>query len=201
MLSLINNREYKTKRFFNILAIVLTFAFLSGCASKIPHMVVSDYAKRGLRLVAVMPVSNKTSDDKAASMLRGKILDAMYLKGYPKIPFGIIGERIAKVDKASLSDVKILGGVLGVDALMFVTLEESYRSVTLLFASTALSAVFQMRDVKTGEVLWETKYSTGERNFDITRKRVDLKSVQVFEPLMQQIVDKVMETLPDGPDL
>lgn len=197
----IRESRHNKKMLFNALAVVITALVFSGCASKIPHMVVSDYAKRGLRLVAIMPVSNKTSDDKAASMLRGKILDAMYQKGYPKIPFGVIDERIAKLDNASMSDAKTLGGMLGVDAVMFITLQESYRSVTLLFASTALSADFQMRDVKTGGVLWETKYRTGEKNFDITRKRVDLKSVQVYEPLMQQIVDKTMETLPDGPDL
>lgn len=178
----------------------MTFLLLSGCASKIPHTVVADYTKRGLRLVAVMPVINKTPDEKAASMLRGKILDAMYQKGYPKIPFGVIDERIARLDKASAGDVRILGGVLGVDALMFVTLEECYRSVTLSFARTALSAGFQMRDAKTGAVLWETRHSTGERNFGITRKSAERKSVEVFEPLMQQIVDKTMETLPDGPD-
>lgn len=196
----INGKKHGRRRFLNVLAMTMTFLFISGCASKIPHTVVSDYTKRGLRLVAVMPIVNKTSDEKSASMLRGKILDAMYQKGYPKIPFGVIDERIARLDKSSAGDARILGGVLGVDALMFITLEQSDRSVTLFFARTAFSAGFQMRDAKTGAVLWETKYSTGERNFGITRKSAEMKSVEVFEPLMQQIVDKTMETLPDGPD-
>lgn len=121
----------------------MTFLFLSGCASKIPHTVVSDYTKRGLRLVAVMPIANKTSDEKSASMLRGKVLDAMYQKGYPKIPFGVIDERIARLDKASAGDARILGGVLGVDALMFITLEQSDRSVTLFLPARPFLPVFK----------------------------------------------------------
>ena len=39
-----------------LLLLFLAVLFLAGCATKIPHVIVSDYTKRGARLIAVMPV-------------------------------------------------------------------------------------------------------------------------------------------------
>jgi len=180
------------------IVIAAALIFLAGCGGKIPHMVVPDYNKRGARLVAVLPVVNKSSDERAAAMLREKVLEALFQKGYPKIPFQVIDEKISKNDVADFDKVKDL---LGVDAVMLITLEQCSRSVTLMYARVYVAATFILRSVKTGEVLWEVKYQTGERNFGVTRKGAELKSVQAYEPTLQEVVDRAMDTLPDGPDL
>jgi len=196
-LSLLKNRMI-SECLYKGFAAAMVLALLSGCASKIPHMLVPDFNKRGVRLVAVMPVVNKSSDERAAVMLREKVLEALFLKGYPKIPLQIIDDKIPNNESADLNKARDL---LNVDAVMLITLEECTRSVTLLFAKTSVAASFELRNVKTGEVLWEVRHRTGERNFDITRKRAELKSVQVYEPTIQEVVDRAMDTLPDGPDL
>jgi hypothetical protein len=178
--------------------IVASLIFLAGCGGKIPHMVVPDYNKRGTRLIAVMPVVNKSSDEKAATMLREKVLEALFQKGYPKIPFQVIDDKISKND---VTDFHKARNALGVDAVMLITLEKCSRSVTLMYARVYVAASFMLRDVKTGDVLWEVKYDTGERNFGITRKGAELKSVQAYEPTLQEVVDRTIDTLPDGPDL
>ena len=55
-----------------------------------------------------------------------------------------------------------------------------------------------MYNVRTGERLWSTSYQVSESNVDITRDRLRMKSTQVFESALQRIVNKAMETLPDG---
>ncbi len=161
-------------------------------------MLVADYGKRGIRLIAVMPVVNKSQDEKAAAMLRDKTLEALFQKGYPKIPFQVIDEKIQPKD---ISDLNKMRDLLGVDAVMLITLEQSSRSMTLTYARTYIEASFVMRNAKTGEVLWEVKYHTGDRNIDVSKKRAELKSVQSYEPMIQEVVDRAVETLPDGPDL
>jgi len=187
-----------SSRFYKWFVVAAGLALLLACAGKIPHMLVADYGKRGIRLVAVMPVVNKSQDDKAARMLREKTLDALFQKGYPKIPFQVIDEKIQPSDVADLNKARDL---LGVDAVLQITLEQCFRSVTLTYVRTYMEASFVLRNVKTGEVLWEVKYHTGERNIDITKKRAELKSVQSYEPMIQEVVDRAVETLPDGPDL
>lgn len=184
--------------FYKGFVVTMVLVLLSGCAAKIPHMLVPDYNKRGTRLIAVMPVINKSSDEKAAAMLREKVLEALFLKGYPKIPLQVIDDKIPNNSNPDLNKVRDL---LNVDAVMLITLEECTRSVTLLFAKTSIEVYFELKNVKTGEVLWEVRHRAGERNFDITKKKAELKSVQVYEPTMQEVVDRAIDTLPDGPDL
>jgi hypothetical protein len=185
-------------RYYKWVIVAAGLALLLACAGKIPHMLVADYGKRGIRLIAVMPVVNKSQDEKAATMLREKTLEALFQKGYPKIPFQVVDEKIRPNDIADLNKARDL---LGVDAVMQITLEQCFRSVTLTYARTYIEASFVLRNVKTGEVLWEVKYHTGERNIDITKKRAELKSVQSYEPMIQEVVDRAVDTLPDGPDL
>jgi hypothetical protein len=187
-----------SKCFCKGFAVIMALMLLLGCAAKIPHMIVPEYNKRGTRLIAVMPVINKSSDEKAAAMLREKVLEALFQKGYPKIPLQVIDDKIPANGNPDLNKVRDL---LNVDAVMLITLEECTRSVTLLFAKTYVAASFVLKNVKTGEVLWEVRHRAGERNFDVTRKGAELKSVQVYEPIMQEVVDRSMDTLPDGPDL
>jgi hypothetical protein len=89
---------------------------------------------------------------------------------------------------------------LGVDAVLYVTLQECETNFVMLYATTSVTATFDLRSAKTNESLWKTKYSIRERNLDITRERLRMKSCQVFEPAMEEILAKAMETLPLGPD-
>jgi hypothetical protein len=199
---------YKNRRilkYYPFILIILT-CLMSGCAKKIPHFITPEYEKRGIRLVAVLPVSNQSKNLEASSMFRDKILDAIYFKGYPKIPLNVIDEKLSKMYKGyqqpSVESVapRSVGELLGVDAVLYVTLKECDTSYMLLYATTSVSATFDLRNARTNDSLWSTKYSVTERNFEISRERLRMKSCQVFEPAMQEILNKVMLTLPEGPD-
>jgi hypothetical protein len=188
-------------KMFRFVFILLGLILLAGCAGKIPHTLVPEYAKRGTRLVAVLPVRNMESDAGTASMLRVKLIEELYFKGYPKISPQGIDERLAAVPAggANLSP-QLLGEMLHVDAVLYTTLKEGLKPVTLLYSPVAIDAEFDLKSVRTGESLWRVRHRAVHRNYGLSRKSLELKSCQVYEPVIQELLNKALETLPDGPD-
>jgi hypothetical protein len=184
------------------LSLFLAVLFLAGCAAKIPHAIVSDYNKRGTRLIAVMPVGGNSPDQKSADMLRGKLVEELYFKGYPKIPVNVIDEKLATLStkQGEKLDPKMVGEVLKVDAVLYSKLTESGMGSGIFYAGTAVGAEFELRSAKTGESLWRVQYRVIQRNYGFSRKQLELKSSQVYEPAIQELVNRALETLPDGPD-
>ena len=186
---------------FRLILFFLGLIFLAGCAGKAPHLLVPDYGKQGTRLVAVLPVRNMEFDAGTASVLRAKLIEELYFKGYPKIPPKWIDERLAAVpvDGGNLSP-QLLGKMLNVDAVLYTTLKEGRTSVTLLYSPVAVDAEFELKSARTGESLWRVHYRAVHRNYGFSRKSLELKSCQVYEPAIQEVLNRALETLPDGPD-
>lgn len=185
-----------------LLRLLLAVFFLAGCAAKIPHVIVSDYDKRGTGLIAVLPVGNGIPDQKSAAMLRTKLIEELYFKGYPKIPLKVIDEKLATLPRGSGQrvDPKAVGAMLNVDAVLYPTLKESGMGRGIFYAATAVEAEFELLSAKTGERLWHVQYRVIYRNYGFSRRQVELKSSQVYEPALQEVVNRALETLPDGPD-
>ena len=187
-------------RGFHPLFFLMGFILLAGCAGKIPHMLAADYAENKPRLIAVMPVRNMVQDDRTASVLREKLIEELYFKGYPKIPSKWIDERpAASPEKGANRSPKSLGESLMVDALLYTTLWEGLKPVTLLYSSVAVDAEFELKSVKTGESLWRVRHRAISRNYGFSRKSLELKTWQEYESVIQEVLNRVMETLPDGP--
>ena len=187
-------------RGFHPLFFLMGFILLAGCAGKIPHMLAADYAENKTRLIAVMPVRNMVQDDRTASVLREKLIEELYFKGYPKIPSKWIDERLAAFPENAVNrSPKSLGESLMVDALLYTTLWEGLKPVTLLYSSVAVDAEFELKSVKTGESLWRVRHRAISRNYGFSRKSLELKTWQEYESVIQEVLNRVMETLPDGP--
>lgn len=177
------------------------FFFFVGCAAKIPHVIVPDYSKRGTRLVAVMPVENSQAGPEAARMLRAKLIEELYFKGYPKIPPKLVDERLAEISTAGrAASPQSVGEMLRVDAVLYATLKEGMATATLFYAPTTVDVELEMKSAVTGESLWRVQYRAVRRNYGFSRKHLELKISQVFESAIQEVVDRALETLPDGPD-
>ena len=192
---------YKIKNVFFLLVIV---CFICSCGSKKPLAVVPDNGETAPRLVAVLVIDNKTSDTQAARILREKLLEELYFKGYPKIPLDIVDEKLTKIYKnnagGKMPPPKAIGELLGVDAVMYCTLTEWKTSYIYFYAPTTVAASFELRSAKTGETLWKKRYRVVKRNYGFSQKGLEMKSCQVYEMAAQEVVEKVMVTLPDGPD-
>lgn len=184
----------------------LVFLF-GGCGPKVPHMIIPDYGKTKIRLVALLPVDNKTNDQTAARMVREKMFEELYFKGYPKIPLKVMDEKLLKIYEGNLSKAggnippKVIGELLGVDAVMYCTLNESKASARLIYAPTSVSVLCELRSAKTGETLWQARHRAVERNFGFSRRDLEMKTSQVYEAVIQEVINEIIKTLPDGPDL
>ena len=188
---------------FRLVLFLIALILLGGCARKIPHILVPDYGNQGTRLVAVLPVRNMESDAGTASLLRAKLVKELHFKGYPEIPPKWIDERLTAVPagggEGGLSP-QSLGKMLNVDAVLYTTLKEGRISVTLLYSRIAVDAKFELKSARTGESLWRVHHRAVHRNYGFSRKSLELKSCQFYEPVIQEVLNRALETLPDGPD-
>jgi hypothetical protein len=190
-------------RYITIFFIMATI--MTGCGARTNTASIPGYADRGIRLIAVMPVKAKTADTELAKLMRERILETLYFKGYPRIPVGVIDDTLAKIydktpDRGADIPPQAVRSLLAVDAVLYVILNERKTTTTYLYASTSISAGFELRDAKTGETLWKAKPQRVERNFDVTRQRLERTIYQVLEPVVQEVVEKALQGLPDGPD-
>jgi hypothetical protein len=189
-------------KIFRMLLPLLVLTAFVGCAATIPHMIISDFDKRETRLIAVMPIKYSSSDPICAEMLRAKLAEELYFKGYPRIPLRVIDEKIAGVSFVGSVDrvsPQLVGEMLKVDAVLYPTLNESRMGSSILSASTVAEAEFELFSAKTGEILWRVRHRAVFRNYGFTRKHLELKSSLVYEPVIHEVVTRVLETLPDGP--
>jgi hypothetical protein len=187
---------------FRMLLLLLVLPALISCAATIPHMIISDFDKKETRLIVVMPIKYGSSDPKLAELLRAKLVEELYFKGYPRIPLRVIDEKIAEVSFVGSVDKvspQLVGEMLKVDAVLYPTLNESRMGSSIISASTVAEAEFELFSAKTGESLWRVRHRVVYRNYGFTRKHLELKSSRIYEPAIQEVVTRVLETLPDGP--
>jgi len=193
-------------RLRNILLLIIVICFIFGCGSKVSRTIIPDYDKKGIRLVALLPVKNKTNDTRAAQILRRAILEELYFKGYPKIPLQVVDDKLTPIcgESTACADKNVppeaVGEILGVDAVMCCTLAEWKTSFIFVYAPTTVSVFFELRSAKTGETLWKTSYKVVKRDYDFTEKGLEMKSCETSELAVHEIVDKAMSTLPNSPD-
>jgi hypothetical protein len=161
--------------------------------------------EKGIRLIAVMPVKATTADPKITRLMRERILETLYFKGYPRVPLALIDDKLAAVyDKLPEGGADIspqaVRSLLTVDAVLYVTLNELRTSTAWLYAATIISANFELRDGKNGETIWKSKPQNVERSFDVTSQRLERTVYQVLEPALQTVVEQALQGLPEGPD-
>ena len=76
---------------FLLLILILVFA---GCSSKSTNVLKPEYEKNWIKVIAILPVENKTKDNKAPQLLRSKLLEQLYFKGYSKLPLAAIDQKL-----------------------------------------------------------------------------------------------------------
>ncbi|MCX7983233.1 MAG: DUF799 family lipoprotein [Syntrophales bacterium] len=191
---------------FLSLVLSIFFSFLlSGCAKKIPHGLNPSFDQKKVRTIAVLPVEDRTNHPEVGNIIRHEVVEALYFKQYPKIPLSLVDEKIAvfypqvKHPTPQTMPPRDVGALLGVQAVMYITLEECSASYRILYAVSSVSARFQLYDVQTGEQLWSTHYGATGREFNIVPDWLKMDAVALYGEVIEKIVKKVMETLPDGP--
>lgn len=190
-----------------VLPVILGVLLIIGCASKTSITMEKDSEKNAAKVIAVLPVDNKTPDVKAPQLLRSKVLDELCFKGYSKLPLEVVDKKLEllsngdKNSRAGAVAPGVIKDLVGVDAGMYCTLTESKSTFSLFYAPITIAARCELRSTQTGEVLWNAEYKSTSRNFDLPGKRLEMKSYEAYEAVIENVVNKVLETLPDGPNL
>ncbi|MGD0275571.1 MAG: GNA1162 family protein [Syntrophales bacterium] len=204
----------QTNRHAIIASAILLFSFwgvflsclFSGCGGKTPCMVIPDYAGKGIRTIAVLPVHDEAGCTEASVLIRDKVLKGLYFKGYKKVEIKNMDEKLKAVYPSKLMERTDqippvpVGELLGVDAVMYITLTEFNTKTQMIYAPTSMAAGFELRSARTGITLWKTSYRAVERNYDFTDRLLEMKRIIIFETIIQEVVDKVINTLPEGPE-
>lgn len=204
-----------------IAVLILGLMVFLGCSymAKVPVLKELPYVQKpedelqpternlGVKNIAVLPVDIKTGERDTARMLREKLFDELYFKGYPKIPFELVDATLADIRKrdggASGSTVapQVIGSMLGVDAVMYTTLLEANVAYKVVYAPVNVAAVFELKEVKTGMTIWKYVSSAKDRDYGVTKNSLELGTAKIFEDVVHEAVMKAMTTLPDGPGI
>ena len=193
------------KKISGVFALVFLTMGVAGCSLQKSIAIEQTNTMRGIRLIAVMPIKSQAAEEKLMRLMREKVFENVYFKGYPKIPLEVIDERIARIhDKAIEGRANIspqdLDSLLGVDALLYIDLKEFQTVTALIYSSTSVSAAFELRSAKTGETLWRNQCDDVIRQFGLTRSELIVSVHQVLEPAMQEVVERMLQSLPEGPE-
>lgn len=199
-------KVYKLQIYFLIILCV----FFTGCFSKSPSVLKTDKQekKKWAENIAVLPVENKTNDNIAPGLLRSKLLEELYFKGYSKLSLETIDQKLESLNiidnkgNAGVIAPQILKDLVGADAVMYCTLIESNNNpIGFVYAPVTISLRCEMRRAESGEVIWKGQYKSTSRNFDFTSKGLEMKSCKAYESVIEEVVNKIMENLPYGPNL
>ncbi|MGP8155025.1 MAG: GNA1162 family protein [Smithella sp.] len=191
---------------FNLLLIVM-FSIICGCSDKSPQVLKDNNDKIHPIIIAVLPLENKGHDVKTSQLFRSRLLEELYFKGYSKLPLETIDKKLESLYANNGENnhycavaPQTLKDLLSADAGMYCTLTEDNKS-TIFYFPIKISVRCELRSVQTGEVLWNAQSESTERNFDFTDKGLEKESHEYIETVIDEVVNKIMKTLPDGPNL
>lgn len=189
--------------------IIIGSLTISGCSTNSPYGLKPDYDQNSAKIIALLPVENKTLDDKTSQLFRSRLFEELYFKGYSKLPLDVIDKKLeylylekkSKKSAAIIIDPQLLKDLVGADAGMYCTLNEENESKKIFYSSRTIAVRCELRSTQTGEVLWNAEGKSTSRNFDLTHKGLERKSIETYETVIEEVVNKVIKTLPDGPNL
>jgi hypothetical protein len=180
---------------------------LWACSSNDSVVLKDGRNQNEVRVIVLMPVENQTKDARVPLMLRAKISEWLRFKGYSQVlsdtpdgqfkPLNYTDE----VAKERVAASQVVWEKSGADAAMYCTLQESRARTAVFYAPATVAARCELRSMKTGETLWQAQYKSTSRGFDLIHTRLKLKSEGALESALEEVVGKVMETLPYGPKL
>lgn len=189
--------------------LIILCVFFTGCSSKSPSVLKTDEQEKNkwAENIVVLPVENKTKDSVAPKLLRSKLLEELYFKGYSKLSLETIDQKLESLNiidsKGNVGVIapQILKDLVDADAVMYCTLIESNKPIGFIYAPVTIYLRCELRRAESGEVIWKGQYKSTSRNFDFTRKGLEMKSCKAYEAVIDEVVNKILENFPYGPNM
>ena len=191
-----NKRGETLKIFdFHLYLLIIMSLIINGCSTKLPYVLNPNYDQNSTRIIAVLPVENKTiNDGKTSQLLRARLFEELYFKGYPKLPLDLIDKKLENLsgngtkENATTVTPQTLKNLVGADAGIVLHVNGRNKSEKLFYAPITIT--IQLRSTETGEVLWNAQGESTSRNFDFTHNGLERKSYEVLETVIEEVVNK-----------
>lgn len=196
-------RLQKTQLFLSIVGLFL----FSGCFHQAQNSTEQKENILPARVIAILPVESNNHHGNAHDLLRKKLYDELRFRGYAPIALNILDEKLQAFKTQSLEtisdkrDISSLQNIMEFDAVMSCTLLQDSHNKSFLYAPIVVEARCELRRKTTNELVWNAQAKAQSRNFDLTAKRIERKIYEDYENVVTEVVEKLFEKLPDGPDL
>ncbi len=176
-----------------------------GCGSAVSYKITKNYQGNMPKSIAVLPVRGEKAESDARYLFRIMTYEKLSKLNYNLMPLETIDD---KLTKANISRKEFLekmpaemAGLLGVDAVIYVTITGWNTRFFLTYASIDIDARFDMYAASTGEMMWTAEYGHEESDVSIDRETLKIKVTKIYEPMIQKIVDAAFSTLPSSYDV
>ncbi len=179
-----------------------------NCAGGPHYSLIPDYRINPPRSIAILPVLNETVSLKAPEMFRPILLNKLSQKGYEISSISFIDEKLLEREIREAGQIhsltpQELGKLLGVDALLYSTATEFNTTYLLTYASMTVGGRFELKDAKTGSLLWESEHQVKERKLGLDQQSMNdalkFAALQSYQPYCEKVIDVSFATLPNGP--
>ncbi|HON57934.1 MAG TPA: hypothetical protein PLT45_00215 [Smithella sp.] len=197
-------RSYKIQ----LLLLIPCFFVANGCFYKAQKTTEQKENILPVKVIAVLPVKSKSNQNMATpELLRKKLCDELHFRGYDTIPLSALDEKLNAVHPSSdpmtstKFSVQSLPEFFEFDAVMDCKLLQDSHKKSFFYSPIIIEAKCELRRKTTDELLWSGQEKAQNRNFDLTPKGIERKIYEDYENIVAEVVDKLLEKLPDGPNL
>ena len=142
--------------------IALCAVTLSGCAHQAELSKQEKFLAAAPHSILIVPVVNNSVEVTAADYMLATITIPLAERGYYVFPINLV-KRVLEDDglaDASLvhsSPCQKLANLFGADSVLYITIERWDAQYLVLTTTVTVGLVYQIRDGKTGDVIWENK--------------------------------------------
>jgi len=146
----------------------LAVAMVCACAEhKAVDLVSPSFSSRVPNRVAVLPMDNMSTDLDATPLIRPIVQERMIYRGYNCLPLEQVDEVLKEKGVMVSHDVYMfrpqeLGQMLGVDAVVYGTVDEFNKHYAVLFADIIVGLKLAMVDTMSGDTLWRSEHSASQ---------------------------------------
>lgn len=199
------------------------FLFFCSCAANFDayREVAPEFSTFFPKVIAVLPLSNSSLKFNAPIKSREIFQEKLSQKRYNLLPLEQVDSTLKELGVDSGNQVELYSSqkyaeVLGADTLIYGNVREYNTKYLIFYASVTVSLEFRMVDAASGKILWKA----GDKEFDTNLQHLEVSAavaaarkekeagvialgetlayatLKSYEPYIERVVDKILESLP-----
>jgi hypothetical protein len=189
------------------IAAILTFCSLllvmTGCGNRVHYTVAPQFRQSVVDTIAVVPVGGDVGSVGGRRLLREVVNEALRRSGYSTLQAEVVDKRLSSLAARvkDVSDGASRGEIikaLDADGVLFITVTKWDASLLLYYASIDIGARFELYS-RSGKRMWTAEYNLGESDLNADSDYLKVAVHDTYEPMVVNLVERVMATLPLRP--